>query len=40
VGLGTTEGYFAQGPNNQNDEVLLDAWTPNGPGITGFLLWE
>jgi hypothetical protein len=39
-GLGKSQGFFAHGPNNQNNKVLLDTWTPNGPGINGILLWE
>jgi hypothetical protein len=39
-GLGKSEGFFAHGPNNQNNKVLLSTWTPNGPGVNGILLWD
>jgi hypothetical protein len=39
-GLGKIQGFFAHGPNNQNNKVLLSTWTPNGPGINGILLWD
>ncbi len=39
-GLGMTEGFGPNGPNNQNSEVLIQAYTPTSPGIGGILLWE
>ena len=39
-GMGTSVGFVAPGPNNQNDEVLLNPWIPSTGGIGGFVLWE
>jgi hypothetical protein len=39
-GMGTSGGFFALGPNNQNNKVLLGPWTPNYPGAASFCLWD
>src|SRR5262249_3933313 len=39
-GLGQSQGFWAFGPNNQNDNVWLNAWTKDIQPSAGLLLWR